>query len=145
MQLTRSILLTSLVLAAGVAQAEPVTSASAVQAKLKAAGYTQVHELERDDGLWEADVTRPDGRFAEVRVDPATGEIFDARDGRPVLDSAAILTHAQRHGLKDIHKLKRDGALWEVEARDAAGRPVKARLSGIDGRLVHSERERWWD
>lgn len=28
-------------------------SAADVQAKLRAAGYTQVHELERDDGVWK--------------------------------------------------------------------------------------------
>lgn len=56
------------------------------QGKLHDAGYT-IHEVEKSDGLWEADVTRKDGRFVEVYIDPKTGEIFDEFDGRSVIDA----------------------------------------------------------
>ncbi len=56
-----------------------------VEQTLRKAGYTQIHEIERDDGLWEADVSRADGRFSEVYVDPKTGEIFDEHSGRALL------------------------------------------------------------
>ncbi len=125
--------------------AAPLDTAEKVQQALRAAGYTQVHKLERDDGLWEADVTRSDGRFAEVLIDPVAGEIFDAHDGRAVLDAGQAMARAAGHGLKDISKLERDGATWKLEARNAQNQPVEVRLSGVDGRILHSERERWWD
>ena len=90
----RSLLVGGLLLASLPALAAPLTNAAAVEHALRAAGYTQIHDLERDDGLWEADVSRADGVFAEIYVDPANGEIFDAHDGRPLLDSAAILQRA---------------------------------------------------
>ncbi|KRG62031.1 hypothetical protein ABB26_17255 [Stenotrophomonas humi] len=116
-----------------------------VEQKLRAAGYTQIHEIERDDGLWEADVSRADGRFAEVWVDPVTGEIFDEQDGRALLDSQQILSRAAAAGLRDIHSLERDGATWSLEARNARNQRVEVRMSGIDGRILHSERDGWLD
>ena len=141
----RSLLVGGLLLASQPALAAPLTNAAAVEQALRAAGYTQIHDLERDDGLWEADVSRADGVFAEIYVDPANGEIFDAHDGRPLLDSAAILQRAAAHGLKDVRKLERDGATWKLEARDARNHAVEVRLSGVDGRVLHSQREYWWD
>lgn len=120
-------------------------SAAAVQAKLSAAGYTQVHELERDDGLWEADVTRADGSFEEVLVDPATGEIFDPRSDRKVLDAGQILALAGKAGFTQIESFERDGATWKLEARNARNQRVDVRMSGYDGRVLTSKREGWWD
>lgn len=49
------------------------------------------------------------------------------------------------HGLGDIRKLERDGATWKLEARNASKQPLVVRLGGVDGRLLHSQRERWLD
>lgn len=116
-----------------------------VEQKLRAAGYTQIHEIEKDDGLWEADVARADGRFAEVWVDPATGEIFDEHDGRALLGSEQILARAGAAGLREINSLERDGATWKLEARNARNQRVEVRMSGVDGRILHSERDGWLD
>ncbi|HAI45301.1 hypothetical protein D3C87_433890 [compost metagenome] len=119
--------------------------AAQVQAKLRAAGYTQVHELERDDGLWEADVSRADGSFEEVIVDPATGEIFDPRSNRALLDAGQVLALAEKAGLRQIESFERDGATWKLEARNARNQRVEVRMSGHDGRVLSSKREGWWD
>ncbi len=116
-----------------------------VEQKLRAAGYTHIHEIEKDDGLWEADVARADGRFAEVWIDPVSGEIFDEHDGRALLDSQQILARAAAAGLREIHSLERDGATWSLEARNARNQRVEVRLSGHDGRILHSERDGWLD
>lgn len=120
-------------------------SAADVQAKLRAAGYTQVLELERDDGLWEADVTRADGSFEEVIIDPANGEIFDPRGGRTLLDAGQILALAGKAGFTQIESFERDGATWQLEARNARNQRVEVRMSGHDGRVLSSKREGWWD
>jgi hypothetical protein len=134
----------SLSLLSGAASAAPLNLVQ-VEQKLRAAGYTHIHDIERDDGLWEADVVRADGRFAEVWVDPANGEIFDEHDGRKMLTAGEVLAHAAKHGLRDINDLEREGATWELEARDARGRAVDVRLSGIDGRVLRIERDYWFD
>lgn len=120
-------------------------SATDVQATLRAAGYTQVHALERDDGVWEADVTRADGALVDVIIDPANGEIFDPRSGRALLDAGQILALAGKAGLSRIESLDRDGATWTLEARNARNQRVDVRMSGYDGRVISTQREEWWD
>ncbi len=46
-----------------------------VRAKLSAAGYTQVDDVEFDDGLWKADARTAQGTRVELRLDPQTGEV----------------------------------------------------------------------
>lgn len=120
-------------------------TAAEVQAKLRAAGYTQVHELDREDGVWEADVTRADGTVDEVIVDPSNGEIFDARGGRTVLDAGQILALAGKAGFQKIESFEREGATWTLEARNARNQRVDVRMSGYDGRVLSSRRDGWWD
>jgi len=119
------------------------TTLAEVEQLLRTAGYSRIHEIEKDDGLWEADVSRDDGRFREVYVDPRNGEIFDAFGGRSELSVEQLLAKAKEQGLHGIHKLERDGATWKLEARNARNQQVEARLSGHDGRLIHSERDGW--
>ena len=47
-----------------------------VKAKLAAAGYTNVHDVDYDDGVWKAEADDPAGKDVEVRLDPATGRII---------------------------------------------------------------------
>lgn len=46
-----------------------------VMARLAAAGYTDVKELERDDGFWVAEVRTSMGFERDVRVHPLTGAV----------------------------------------------------------------------
>jgi len=116
-----------------------------VEQKLRDAGYSRIHEIEKDDGLWEADVTRDDGRFREVYVDPKTGEIFDEFDTRAQLGIDQLLAKAKEQGLRDIHSIDRDGATWKLEARNGRNQEVDVRLSAFDGRILVSERDGWLD
>jgi len=52
-----------------------------VEARLVAAGYGKVHDVEFDDGVWKAEAEDAAGKDVEVRLDPATGKIIGkARD-----------------------------------------------------------------
>ena len=51
-------------------------SAEDIKAKLTAAGYSKVHDLDYDEGIWEADAERPDGKNVNIRVDPKDGRIL---------------------------------------------------------------------
>jgi uncharacterized membrane protein YkoI len=52
-----------------------------VEAKLTAAGYANVHDIEFDDGVWKAEAEDAQGKDVELRLDPNTGEVIGkARD-----------------------------------------------------------------
>lgn len=117
------------------ATAADATPADAV-ALLRAAGYADVREVEFEDGLWEAEVRRADGLWAEVAVDPSTGEVFDARSPKPLLDLPAVLAAIEHAGYRQVHDIERDGALWDADAVASDGSRVELRVSGHDGRIV---------
>lgn len=117
------------------AQATMPDSQQALDA-LRAAGYGEVRELEFDDGLWEAEVQRDDGRWGEVSVDPANGEIFDARSPRRLIDLSEVLAALESAGYREIHDVDRDGALWDADAMGPDGQPMELRISGYDGRII---------
>jgi len=125
------------------AQAVTPGASADVAAQLARAGYAEIREIEYDDGLWEAEVRRVDGRWGEVHVDPVSGEILDRAADRPLLDAAALIAALQSQGYAAVEDLDREGATWEAEAVGADGQRVELRLSGYDGRLLHSEVE--WD
>lgn len=50
-----------------------------VIAKLEAAGYTQIGDIERDDGRWEIEAVTADGLRVELDVDPKDGSIVRER------------------------------------------------------------------
>lgn len=47
-----------------------------VRAKLAAAGYTNVHDVDYEDGVWNAEADDPQGRDVEVKLDPRTGKVI---------------------------------------------------------------------
>jgi len=129
-------------LLAGIAGAQAAASHDDVVAKLQAAGYAEVRDVESDGGLWEAEVRRADGRWGEIAFDAASGEVFDAHaPGRTLMDARAAAEALEAAGYTEISDLDRDGALWEAEARDPQGTRVELRLSGFDGRVLSSDVE----
>jgi len=114
-------------------------NAADVTATLQAAGYAEVRDVEFDGGLWEAEVKRDDGRWGEVAMDPATGEVFDAQSGQPMLEAGSVTAALEAAGYTGITDLDRDGGLWEAEALDRDGTRVELRLSGHDARVLSSE------
>lgn len=50
-----------------------------VQAKLTAAGYLNVHDLEFRNGVWEAEAENESGKDFELRVDAKTGDVISKR------------------------------------------------------------------
>lgn len=65
--------------ASGKVYAEDIVSrlsAEDVKARVTAAGYSKVHDLDYDDGVWKADAERQDGRNVELKIDPNDGRIL---------------------------------------------------------------------
>ncbi len=135
---TRSTLAT-LILAtlAPFALAQGAREPSAVTERLLGAGYVEVREVEFDDGLWEAEVRRADGRWAEIAYDSANDDILDAADARPLLTAQDIEARVLAAGYGAVRDIERDGAVFDVEAIAADGRAVELRLAAHDGRVLH--------
>lgn len=51
-----------------------------VKAKLTAAGYSEVHDVDFDDGMWKAEAERADGDDREIHLDASTGKIIYEED-----------------------------------------------------------------
>lgn len=49
---------------------------SDIEARLSAAGYSNVHDVEFDDGVWKAEARDASGRDVELRLDPQQGRII---------------------------------------------------------------------
>lgn len=127
--------LTLIPLLAALAAAGPAD----IEATLHGAGYTEIREIEYDDGLWEAEVRRASGLWGDVAVDPATGEVFDAQSPRPLIELPAVLAAIESAGYRQVHDIDRDGALWDADAYDLDGQRVELRISGYDGRIVTAQ------
>lgn len=51
-----------------------------VRAALSSAGYTDVHDVDFDDGLWTAKAQNSAGKHVKVQVDPDTGKVVGTDD-----------------------------------------------------------------
>ena len=47
-----------------------------VRARLAAAGYTNVHDVDYEDGIWNAEADDPAGKDVELKIDPKTGNVI---------------------------------------------------------------------
>lgn len=47
-----------------------------VKAQLTTAGYSKVHDVDFDDGMWKAEAERADGNDVEIHLDPKDGHIL---------------------------------------------------------------------
>ncbi|KFN48049.1 PepSY domain-containing protein [Arenimonas metalli] len=129
----------SLAFAASAASAQPVGSAADATARLQAAGYADVRDLEYDDGLWEAEVRHADGRWHDVALDPATGELMDDRGDRGLMTAGDVIARLQAAGFTEVRDLDLDDAVWEADARGSDGRRVELRINAHSGRVISEE------
>jgi len=62
---------------AQVGAAPGTLSPAEITRKVEAAGYTNIHDLEYDDGRWELEATSSAGVAVDVDVDAASGTILN--------------------------------------------------------------------
>lgn len=126
-----------LVASAASAQTSQLTQAQA-QAKLAEAGYTNIRDLEMDDGFWEADVRASDGHWIDARVHPQSGKVY-AEGTTPKLDAQAIAGKLTAAGYTKVRDLDFDAGVWTADAVNKAGAKVDVAIDPDDGTIL-SER-----
>lgn len=130
-----------------------ILSAAQVRAYLEQAGYTYIHDLEFDDGYWEADAINAAGQSVDLIIDPRTGQVVrsinddsDAgnsnNSGSGKLTAAQIRTALEAAGYTRIHDLELDDGYWEAEAWNAAGNKVELKIDPNTGKVIREKIDR---
>lgn len=143
----------ALSLAAGTAAAQDAATTTAqagatdamtspqVRAALTGAGYTDIDDLEFEDGVWKADVTDAAGSRIDVRMDPATGRIYPDNAGATSLGEADIRAQLTAGGYTRIDDVKFDDGIWQAEADNAQGQRMDLKIDPQDGRVISETRD----
>lgn len=118
---------------------ESLTEAQ-VRAKLEAQGYTNVHDVEFEDGVWTADAHSADGKRVDVSIDPRTGKIYPDRQVAQ-LSREDIKARLAAAGYTKVHDVEMDDGVWKAEARDPQGKAVEVRLDPSTGEVIGSGRD----
>ena len=124
---------------AALAQDKSLTSAE-VRAKLEAQGYTNINDVEFEDGVWTADARSADGNRVDLSIDPRTGNVYPDEQVA-TLSEDDVKARLAAAGYSNIHDLKFDEGVWKAEAEDAQGKDLELRLDPATGKAIGSERD----
>ncbi len=145
--LAPAVLATALALSAPLAAQEAGNAAAAdtltkpqVQAMLETKGYTKVHDIEFDNGMWEAEAESADGRNVDVRLDPRSGTIYPD-DAVAELGEADIRARLAAAGYTDVKDVEFDDGMWTAEADNAQGQRMELKLDPVTGEVVGQDRD----
>lgn len=130
----------ALVAAAPFALAQDTLTEADVRDLLEGAGYTNVNDVEFEDGVWKADARSADGNRVDVSLNPQTGKIFP-EDGVANLSEADIRAKLAAAGYSDVDDVEFDDGVWVAEARSATGEDVEVRLDPQTGEVIGEDRD----
>lgn len=126
--------------AAGMVQAQDTLTAPQVRAQLEAQGFTNVHDVKFDNGMWEADATSADGKRTELRLDPRTGTVYpDTAVSQ--LSEADVRAKLSTAGYSNVHDVKFDDGMWKTDGKSPNGRNVEVRLDPTTGDVIAEKRD----
>ena len=93
--------------------AAPMMSKDAIVASLKGAGYTKVHDVELEDGVWEAKAVDSTGHKVELKLDPTDGHVLvpgQARATKEATEDAAEHAEDANEHAEDANEDAKDDA-----------------------------------
>lgn len=114
-------------------------TAPQVRASLEAQGYTEIDNLDFDDGMWTADAKSADGRNVDLRIDARTGRVYPD-NAAANLGEADIRAQLSASGYTNVRDVEFDDGLWKAEADDRNGRGIDLRLDAVTGAIVGRDR-----
>ena len=121
--------------------------AAQVAAQLQAQGFAQLHELEFDDGFWEAEVRDANNRKTELVIHPVTLQVLHQSGNAsnnngttaPMLSAPQITQLLQQAGYTRIHDLELDDGVWEADATNAKGFRVELKIHPETGAVLREK------
>ncbi|MBB3813206.1 putative membrane protein YkoI [Xanthomonas arboricola] len=105
-----------------------------VTSMLTGKGYTKVHDVKFEHGVWTADARSGDGKEVDVRIDPVTGRIYGDQTTSK-LSEADIRAALSTGGYSNVHDLKFEDGLWNADA-ERGGQKVELHVDPEDGHVV---------
>ncbi|QOY20018.1 PepSY domain-containing protein [Xanthomonas citri] len=105
-----------------------------VTSMLTAKGYTKVHDVKFEHGVWTADARSGDGKDVDVHIDPVTGRIYGDQTTSK-LSEADVRASLSTGGYADVHDLKFTDGLWKADAK-RNGQKVELHVDPEDGHVV---------
>ena len=106
-----------------------------VNTQLTQQGYTDVHDLAFQNGVWTARARSADGERVKLRVDPMTGKAYPNKQISLISD-ADIRSSLSVQGYTDMHDLDFQHGIWTVRARNTAGIRVSLQIDAQSGRII---------
>ena len=110
------------------------------RALLAEKGYTNIDDLDFEDGMWETDATSANGDRVDVRINPATGDVM-AEKLVSNLSENDVKAKLAAAGYSKIHDVDFDDGVWKAEAERADGNDVEIHLAANTGEIIHVEND----
>ncbi|WAH64459.1 PepSY domain-containing protein [Xanthomonas hortorum] len=117
--------------------AKALTSAE-ITSMLTSKGYTKVHDVKFEHGVWTADARSGDGKDVDVRIDPVTGRVYGDQTTSK-LSEADIRAELSTNGYSNVHDLKFKDGLWKADAEQRGGQKVDLHIDPEDGHVVSAD------
>lgn len=124
----------------GGALAQDAMTQAQVRATLEAQGYTKVNDVKFEDGVWKADARSANGNRVDVRLDPATGEVFPDEQVA-TLGEADVRAKLAVAGYTNVHDVDYEDGIWNAEADDPEGKDVELKIDPDTGKVIGKEKD----
>ena len=111
-----------------------------VRVTLEAKGYTKINDIKFGDGVWKADARSADGNRVDVRLDPATGEVYPDEQVAQ-LSERDVHAALAAQGYTNVHDVDYEDGIWNAEADDPAGKGVELKLDPRTGKVIGKEKD----
>ena len=106
-----------------------------INAQLTQQGYTDVHDLKFEDGVWSARARSGDGESVKLRVDPITGQAYPNKQVS-TMSEGDIRSALSVQGYTDVHDVDFDHGIWTIKAKNPAGAKVSLKVDAQSGRVI---------
>lgn len=113
-----------------------------VIAKVKEQGYSDISEIEREDGRYCVEARDAEGKKVEIYVDAKTGEIVEkGKNDKADLSKDEVIAKLKEQGYPEVSKIERErerDQYW-VMASDADGKRFELHVNAKTGEITRKE------
>lgn len=117
------------------ALAQDTMTPSEVSSRITAQGFTDVRDVEFEDGLWEARARSAEGDKVKVHLDARTGTVYP-NEGGPQLAEKDLRVLLAAAGYTNVHDVKYRHGLWEADADGPDGTDLDLKMDPVSGAVI---------